>query len=385
MADVRSHVLVVDDEPRAVELMVRTLRREVSVETASSADEAWRRIDTQDFELVISDQRMPGLTGVDLLSRVAERDDSVGRILLTGYSDLEATVEAINRGRVHAYLHKPCSPQDLRTTVKGVLDRVRLARENTRLVELVQTQNRKLEEALESLRSAQDRIVTSERLAAIGRMIAMIVHDLRTPLSVIRSGATALVAGGEGMPAELLEQSREIESEALHVQRMCDELHEISRASEHVGERVRDELDEVVSSALVGVAENASRLGVVVETDLGSDCRVDVDEVAVRRALRNLMTNALEAMPDGGCLRIDTCRDADRGVVRITDSGVGIPDEIAERLFEPFVTAGKVGGSGLGLAIVRKVVDDHGGEIAVSKAEGGGTAFELRIPVADEE
>ncbi len=108
-----------------------------------------------------------------LLGRIAEQDDTVGRILLTGYSDLDATVAAINRGRVHAYLHKPCSPPDLQSTVKGVLDRVDLARENARL--------------LANLDRASARVVAAERLAAIGQTTAMIVHDLRTPLTVLGS------------------------------------------------------------------------------------------------------------------------------------------------------------------------------------------------------
>ena len=127
-------VLVVDDEPHALELLTRSLRKHAKVETAGSAEEAWERFRASDaIDIVISDQRMPGMSGVDLLGRIAETHPSVGRILLTGYSDLDATVAAINRGRVHAYLHKPCSPPELLATVKSVGDRVALARDNERL------------------------------------------------------------------------------------------------------------------------------------------------------------------------------------------------------------------------------------------------------------
>src|SRR5262245_24794789 len=117
-------ILVVDDEPRALELVVRTLRKLGRVVTAPSGDAARAIFTDESFDLVISDQRMPGMSGVDLLGFVAERDESCGRILLTGYADLEATVEAINRGRVHAYLHKPCTADELRAAVQGVLSRV---------------------------------------------------------------------------------------------------------------------------------------------------------------------------------------------------------------------------------------------------------------------
>ena len=204
-------ILIVDDEPRAVELLVRTLRKEARIDTADSAMNAWEQCQQKDFDLVISDQRMPGMSGVDLLSRIAERDASVGRVLLTGYSDLEATIEAINHGHVHAYLHKPCSPQDLRVVTRGVLERVHLERENQRLLRVVTEQNDQLTETLESLRSAQDRIVMSERLAAIGRMIAMIVHDLRSPIALIRSGGEELASGADAASLpDLVERSREV-------------------------------------------------------------------------------------------------------------------------------------------------------------------------------
>jgi signal transduction histidine kinase len=94
------------------------------------------------------------------------------------------------------------------------------------------------------------------------------------------------------------------------------------------------------------------------------------------------VTNALEAMPEGGVLRVATAREEASAVVSVADSGVGIPEEIRDRIFEPFVTARKKGGTGLGLAIVKKIVDDHGGTIEVTKPEGGGTTFSLRLPLA---
>src|SRR4029450_9575157 len=103
------------------------------------------------FDLVISDQRMPGMSGVDLLGFAAERDETCGRILLTGYADPEAPVEAINRGRVHAYLHKPCSAEELRAVVQSTLGRARLAKDNARLVAVVTEQNSELRQAITSL------------------------------------------------------------------------------------------------------------------------------------------------------------------------------------------------------------------------------------------
>ena len=115
-------ILVVDDERAGVDLLRRGLRGLGEVESAPSGDEGWDRLEASEFDLVISDQRMPGMTGVELLTRVARTRPHVGRILLTAYADISATIAAINEGRVHAYLSKPCSPEELRATAASVLE-----------------------------------------------------------------------------------------------------------------------------------------------------------------------------------------------------------------------------------------------------------------------
>ena len=131
---------------------------------------------------------------------------------------------------------------------------------------------------------------------------------------------------------------------------------------------------------LASLGESAGRDGVALEMDRRAGADLPVDEEGLRRALRNLATNAIEAMPEGGKLRVESFCEGDDVVLRVTDSGVGIPDEIADRLFEPFVTAGKPKGTGLGLAVVQKVVHDHQGIIELSKPDGGGSAFTMRLP-----
>lgn len=121
-------VLVVDDEERGVELLRRVLRKIGDVDGCSNADDAWAQYCAADYDLVVSDQRMPGSPGVALLERVAQKDPFTGRILLTAYGDLDSAIDAINHGRVHAYLTKPCHPSELLTTVQSVLGLTKRAR-----------------------------------------------------------------------------------------------------------------------------------------------------------------------------------------------------------------------------------------------------------------
>ena len=380
--DPRPRILVVDDEKRAVELLKRSLRKTGRVDVALSGEEAIEKIEQGYYELIISDQKMPGLCGVDVLAIAAERNPTCGRVLLTGYSDLEATVAAINRGRVHAYLHKPCSPDDLLMVVGNVLDRVRLSQENLRLVSVVTEQNEELQRTLTELQATQEKVVASERLAAIGKMIAMVVHDLRAPIAVIQSAGLETVAEGESRKIEeVIALGRDVVAEAERMRHMCEDLLSITRATEGDAKPTHAPLDDVVDLCLAPLRRQADRRGVTIETNLGAPCHVRLDEARFRRAIENLVQNAVDALDGAGTIRVDSRAEDGDAIVTISDDGPGVPAEIADVLFEPFSTAGKEGGTGLGLAIVRKVVEDHGGSVSHRASDLGGASFEIRLPV----
>ena len=376
-------ILAVDDEVRGMELIQRALRRFGEVDGATSGQQAWEMFQERSYQLVLSDQRMPGMKGVELLTRVAESQPHCGRMLVTGYADLESTIDAINTGRVHAYVAKPCDPRALRAHVQGVLDRVLLSQENERLFTLLQEKNTDLEHALEELRDAQSRIVRAEQLAAVGRTVAMIVHDLRGPVAVLRSSGGALARQADALSAaEIQELAGEVLEEAEGLERMCAHLRETGPTGDR-GDRRPGNLGDVASAAASVVAEAAAHQGVQVELDLqDGEAELPLDSAALRRALLNLMYNAIEAMPEGGELRVETRDEGEALRVSVLDTGPGVSEELRERLFEPFFTRGKPKGTGLGLAVVQQVAQDHGGRVELGKAPGGGAAFQIVLPRA---
>ena len=111
---------------------------------------------------------------------------------------------------------------------------------------------------------------------------------------------------------------------------------------------------------------------------------VPLDEASMKQAILNLVKNAMEAMPNGGKMEIKTSRDADRIYLGVRDSGQGIPEEIASKIFEPYFTT-RSKGSGLGLTIVYKVVREHGGDVEVNSTPGRGTAFQVTLPIPQRE
>jgi len=321
-------------------------------------------------------------TSVELLGRISEIDDRIGRVLITGYADIGATIDAINRGRVHSYVTKPWQPEQVLALAKQLLESLRLGRENERLLRELTERNEELHSALRATAVAQRRAIDAERLAAIGRMSAMIAHDFRSPLTVVRAAVSEIARDATNLgDDEIRTLAGGALEEAERMTRLCSDLLEATRASEHRHDAMATEdLDEWVDDVVGSKLEDAAQRGVRVDLALASGARLLLDADRMRRALVNLIENALDAMPDGGHLRVETALDDGTAHIRVIDDGTGIPVEIAETLFDPFVTAGKRHGTGLGLAVVRKVVEDHRGVVSVAKPPGGGTAFELRLP-----
>ncbi|MGI9430664.1 MAG: hybrid sensor histidine kinase/response regulator [Myxococcota bacterium] len=378
-----ANILVVDDEKRALELLKRTLRKTGDVDLAASGEDAIEKLESKLYDLVISDQNMPGLKGVDVLSIAAERNETCGRILLTGYADLEGTVAAINRGRVHAYLHKPCSPDDLLMVVGNVLERVTLSQENLRLVSVVTEQNEELKQMLVELEKAQTAALASERFAAMSKMIAMVVHDLRAPITVVQAaGAEVITEAEENKLDDIVTLGRDVVAEADRMRRMCEDLLSVTRPTEGEATLSPNPIDDVVEMSLACLRTEAGRRSVSIETDLCAPCEVELDPDRFRRLLENLTRNALEALSDGGTVRVATRVDEDCVVLTVSDDGPGVPAELKDVVFEPFTSGGRRGGTGLGLAIARKVAEDHRGSIALRSSDAGGAEFEIRLPVA---
>ena len=216
-----------------------------------------------------------------------------------------------------------------------------------------------------------------DRLASIGRMLAGLLHDLKTPMTII-SGYAQLMAA--------CDESSQRETYVEQIQRQFDLMAGMTR---EVLAFARGDADLVVRKVYVNryTEELTTQLGAATAgrgIDFELDARYDgvayFDEQKLLRVFHNLARNAVEAMPDGGKLRVLVDKEADQIVFKVSDTGPGIPLELKGRLFELFAT-GKKGGTGLGLAIVKKIVDDHHGTVeCVSDPKG--TTFTVRMPLA---
>lgn len=235
-----------------------------------------------------------------------------------------------------------------------------------------------------SLKQTQAALLRSERLATIGQMASSIVHDLRNPLATITTAAEVLSRDGltpERRVSLLTNQLRASE----RMNEMLRELLEFSRGSYQI-DRSPYDLSEIVTWAAQEYSNVVARHGLELKIEAEPGIGLQVDGERLRRVLENLIANAIQASPRGGRITL-RARLLDeppaRARVDVIDEGPGVPEELRERIFEPFISHGKAGGTGLGLAIARGLVEAHGGTIGLDESVARGSDFYFILPIEE--
>jgi signal transduction histidine kinase len=253
-----------------------------------------------------------------------------------------------------------------------------LARRRDYALALVDERTAELETSVKQLEQAQEQLLRQERLAAIGELASAVGHELRNPLGVITNAHYLLRAqldqagGNESASRHLTTAEREVGAATLIVSDLLD----FARAREPVSAPVNvPELIDEVQGVIPPPA------GITIQRDNAADCPPAMaDRDQLRQVLLNLVTNAYEAMPNGGTVTIGVAPVDGQVRVTVSDPGLGMDPETAARLFEPFFTR-KARGIGLGLAVTKRIVESHGGKISVTTAPGEGSTFTVDLPV----
>jgi signal transduction histidine kinase len=237
----------------------------------------------------------------------------------------------------------------------------------------------------ERMRSVNSHFITeimrSERLSLVGSMANSIIHDLKNPICIVRC-CSDLIASETNDP-RLRELTSMLDGAVDGMLAMTQELLDYARGSTQLNKQlisvwgVLDELNQQSLRLLPGKNIHFVK-------HIRYDGNLAIDRARFVRMLSSLIKNSREAMVGGGILTITTDLVQDQVVLRISDTGVGIPPEVLPKLFEPFVIHGKSSGTGLGLAIARSVVEAHGGKISLSSVYGSGTTVDIRLPKPSE-
>ena len=231
--------------------------------------------------------------------------------------------------------------------------------------------------AIENARIAQE-MVQNERLSAVGRMASVIIHDIKNPMGTLRVYAQVMKKKSGNEEANKLadEMIRQVDRFVNMTQEILDFTRGIS-ASNFQELEFSDVMNGVLSFIEKDLEKN--KITLVKNAQFKGIVRLDQDKMV--RVFYNIASNARDAMSEGGSLTVAAVEH--NGYVRIdfTDTGTGMPEEVKNRIFEPFMSYGKKHGTGLGMAIVKKVIDDHSGKIEIDSVMGKGTTISIYLPI----
>lgn len=377
-------LLVVDDEPDLVQSVKDLLRFDFRVLGATRASEGLRIAHEEHPQVVMSDQRMPEMTGVEFLACLRDREPDTVRLLFTAFSDLQAVTDAINQGNVYRYITKPFQAEELKQILRQAVDHYNLQAERKRLLQEVQEKNRLLEQA------NQDLLQANELKRAF---IKVASHELRTPLTIVCG--LAELAAGTNPHAPMHGWMSQIHTAGQRLRERVDQIVEYMQTENFARPLTPRtvELRTLVRAAGDEVATFTERRNqrLVVETpdDLGT---VTVEPGKIHDSVVQLLVNAIKFTPDGGTIHLSASRTSNGATITVRDTGAGIDAGSLPRVCDPFFTGFDVShhrsgtyefnrrGLGLGLSVAKAFVEMHGGRLDIVSEPGQGTTATITLP-----
>ncbi len=355
--DEKISVLYIDDESNNLLSFQATFRRKYKVHTATSAAEGMGILNTEDIHVIIADQRMPHSTGVEFFNIVRKAFPRPIRMLLTGYTDAEAIVDAINKGEIYRYIRKPWDEFELQTAIQNAYE-IYITRE-------------RLDRKIAELQKANDEL---------NRFIYSTSHDLRSPLASVMG-----ILNLAHMENSVEDPNGYLGMIETCVNKMDTFIQKIIEYFKSI--RVEDEYSKIDFNALL---EESIQLFKMQKPDIEYILDIQQPVEFVNDAFRmsvildNLISNAMKYQKPtekNPKVEISVKTDSEKASIKIEDNGIGILDQHLNNIFKMFFrSANSVNGLGIGLYIVKEALNRIGGEISVHSDYGAGTAFYLEIP-----
>ncbi len=421
-------LLLVDDEEDLLIPLRVLLEEQYSILTARNGDQALELLAAESIDMIISDQRMPGMTGVELLTRVCELYPEIVRIIVTGYTDVEVAVRAINEGQVYRYINKPWSVDDMQLVIQQGLEWRDLVRSKGRLDADLSHAHKALAERNRELKAMQSQLVKNAHKAGMAEMTAMVLHNVNNVLNSVIVSGQSIVNLTESKSVEMFSRANKLLRDNmenvedfiindpkgkrllefyLSFETAFEELNvKVARDAKRLMEMVDAIIQVIVAqqSATVGglhpeflsasdvidtaVAIHRSSLSqrrIAVEKNFDDVPLVRIQKTKLIHIMINLLKNAWEAMndtaPDERKIIISINRDEENVCVKVADVGCGISDEDLPKVFSHGFTT-KVNGHGFGLESCAHYMREMDGEIKVESAGvGQGATFIMTFPI----
>jgi signal transduction histidine kinase len=383
----RHTLLIVDDEVDVLESLRHQFHRTYRVLTAASGGQAVSLLNENQVQLILSDQRMPGMQGDALLSQARRLQPDAIRMLFTGYADIQAVINAVNEGHIFRYILKPWDTVELEGIIRQAAEQYNLLAERKRLIAELQAANAQLLQA-------------NEELARAGQLktafIEVASHEFNTPITLILGLTELLKLANPNRADDEWEILHQITTSGRQLSRLVTNMLTLLRAEDFRRTLKRSPvelcnlIEGVVDQVRPFIHARQLHLQLSLAPDLGT-FEVDADKMSA--VLVNLLTNAIKFTPDQGQIELSAhLGEGDEAWICVEDRGLGLEPQALKYLFQPFFTqfdpsrhsSGDFGfnkrGLGLGLSIAKQFVEMHGGRILAESAPERGTRITVRLP-----
>lgn len=371
-------ILLVDDEEGIRKVLGISLEDiGYRVLTAAGGEEALDIFRNDRPEIILTDIKMPGMDGIQLLRKIKEESAETEVVMLTGHGDLELAIRSL-QFEAADFLTKPISDDALEIALKRVQERIWMKRQLKEHTERL--------EALVEEKTKQ--LVQAERMATIGETVAGLAHAIKNIIGGLKGGMFVLEKGMELDNEQYLVQGwKMLKGNVDKIKNLTLDL--LNYAKEREPDYRLCDPNEPVRQIHQLMLSRAGEYGVHLEMDLESDLGdILLDPDGIHCCLLNLVTNAIDACADvdsvnkPGTVVIRSCKTDGWGVeYQVADNGCGMPEETRGKVFRNFFSTKGSKGTGLGLMITRKIVDEHGGAIDLESEAGKGTKFIVKLPV----
>jgi YesN/AraC family two-component response regulator len=406
-------VLIVDDEHDFTELMLHALRNlPYRIEAVNTGEQALDFIERNRVDILITDVRMPGISGFDLMEKAHTINPDTHVIAISAHGKLDTAVEFMKKGAVD-FLQKPVDNVDIQLAIESAADKWRLRqelhmanrhlkrmneslqheiRERKHAEERMLASNQELEATLTELKNTQKQLVKQERLGALGQMARGVAHDFNNALQPIMLAAGFIQSNPQrliemGILNEYIDEIvQATEAAAATVKRLV-RFYSPTSQSELVSIRLDELIQSVVDITQPRWKNEAMAQGKTIEmvVELDPNCVVEGYRDELREVFVNLIFNAVDAIEKKGRIALSARVQGATILVEVRDDGCGMTDEIKAKCLEPFVTTRMQKGSGLGLSVVYGVVEQHRGEMEIESEVNVGTAIKIKLPLSLEQ